>query len=350
MSLYWVREHSSCSDSSSAKTALVNIYFCGVLMNRMIKVILVAFFVICSAVTNAQESRTVRIIVPFPAGATLDAMARLLAPRMKEKLGYNFVVENRAGAGGNVGADWVSRQPPDGNTLLFTAPATLVVNKQLYPKTNFDYTSFTPVSLVAGSAFVWFVRPELPIYSMKDLVAYSKTNPKKLSFGSMGIGTASHLILAAFNPVAGTDVLHVPYLGAAPALTALLGGQVDMMVNGLTSTQAHISAGKLRPIGITSLKRHPKLPTVPTLVETFPDLPSTGNWFAFLAPKGLPVSIAENYAVAVMAILAEPDVIAAMDKMGVDPYGSSATDLMSYMEKQARIWSAVAIQNRIIAE
>ncbi len=246
-------------------------------MKYVSQILLVASLVLPCAMVSAQEGKTVRIIVPFPAGAALDAMARLLAPKMKNKLGSTFVVENRTGAGGNVGADLVMRSPADGNTLLLTAPATLVVNKQLYPKTNFDYTSFTPVSLVVVSPFVWFVRPELPIHDVKELVAYAKANPNKLSFGSMGIGTASHLILAEFNRVAGTDILHVPYQGAAPALISLLGSQVDMMVHGLTATQAHMNAGKLRAIGITSVKRHPKLPNVPSLAETFPELPPTGN-------------------------------------------------------------------------
>lgn len=318
-------------------------------MNHTRRILLAAALAFSCTNAGAQE-KAVRIIVPFPPGATLDAMARLLAPRMKDKLGYNFVVENRSGAGGNVGADFVMRAPPDGNTLLFTAPATLVVNKQLYPKTTFDYTSFTPVSLVAGSPFVWFVRPELPIHNMKELVAYAKANPNKLSFGSMGMGTASHLILAAFNPVAGTDLLHVPFQGAAPALISLLGGQVDMMVNGLTSTQAHMNTGRLRAIGITSEKRHPKLPNVPALAETFPGLPPTGNWFAFLGPKGMPTSIAESYAAVVKSILAEPEVVAAMDKMNVDAYGSTAAELTTYMAKEAKTWSAVAITNQIRAE
>jgi tripartite-type tricarboxylate transporter receptor subunit TctC len=303
-----------------------------------------------SALAQAYPDKPVRIVVPFPAGATLDGVGRLIAPKLKEKFGQVFIIENKSGAAGNVGAEFVLRAPTDGYTLLLTAPATLVVNKLIYPQTTFDHTSFAPISLVATSPFVYFVHPKLPIHNLTELVAYNKANPGKLSYGSMGTGTASHLLLAEFNSVTGADILHVPFQGASPALMSLLGGQVDMMTNGLTSTLTHVKQGNLRAIAVASAKRHPTLPNVPSMNETYPGLHSAGNWFALMAPPGTPDKLRNDLAAAIAEILKQPDVIKSLEQMLVDPVGSSPADLKKYMARESKVWGDVIRANHIASQ
>ncbi|MDX3906383.1 MAG: tripartite tricarboxylate transporter substrate binding protein [Pigmentiphaga sp.] len=299
----------------------------------------------------AQDTgHPIRIVVPFPAGATLDNTARRLAPLLSRQLGQPVIVENRVGAAGNVGAQHVMRSEPDGLTLLYTAPATLVVNKHLYPKIGFDHTSFAPVSLVATSPFVLFVPASFPVRTFQQYIDYAKKNPGRLSYGSMGVGTASHLLLAALNGEAGTDILHVPFLGAAPALNALLGSQVDSMTTGLTSTMEHIKAGKLIPLAITSRERNPVLPDVPSMNEFYPKLEPTGNWFAFLAPPNTPAAATERFARALQTVLKDETLKADLARIDVKPVGSTPAELAEFMDKQARVWGEVIVSNNITVQ
>jgi len=306
-------------------------------------------FAACSVLAQ-DNAHPIRIVVPFPAGATLDNTARKLAPLLSRQLGQPVIVENRSGAAGNVGAQYVMRSEPDGLTLLYTAPATLVVNKHLYPKIGFDHTSFAPVSLVATSPFVLFVPSSFPVRSFQEYIDYAKKNPGRLSYGSMGVGTASHLLLAALNGEAGTDILHVPFLGAAPALNALLGSQVNSMATGLTSTMEHIKAGKLIPLAITSRERNPALPKVPSMNEFYPKLEPTGNWFAFLAPRDTPAAATERFAKALQAVLKDEALKADFARIHVQPVGSTPADLAEFMDKQAKVWGEVIIANKITVQ
>ncbi|VCU68257.1 Tripartite tricarboxylate transporter family receptor [Pigmentiphaga humi] len=292
----------------------------------------------------------IRIIVPFPAGATLDYTARKLAPLISRELKQPVFIENRAGAGGNVGAQYVLRAPADGLTMLYTAPATLVVNRLLYPKLGFDHTSFAPVSLTATSPFVLFVPDSFPARTFQEYIAYAKKNPGRVSYGSMGVGTASHLLLAALNAEAGVDILHVPFQGSAPALSALLGTQVDSMTTGLTSTIEHVKAGKLIPLAVTSKERDPSLPDVPPMSDFYPGLEPTGNWFAFLAPPKTPDETVQRFARAVRQALQDKDVQADFARIDIKPVGSTPAELQAVMAKEARVWGGVIRTNNIAVE
>src|SRR4029453_18194732 len=234
----------------------------------------------------------VKIVVPFPAGGTTDLPARATAQKLTETLGQSFVVENRAGAAGNIGAELVAKSPPDGYTMLMGTVGTHAINASLYEKMPYDHVKdFIPVVLVAGVPNVLVVTPSLPVKSVQELIAYAKANPGKLNFASSGSGTSIHLSGELFKSMTGVSMQHVPYKGSAPALADLVGGQVQLMFDNLPSSLALIKAGKLRPLAVTSLTRASALPDVPTLSES--GLPGfeASSWFGLLVPAGTPKDV-----------------------------------------------------------
>ena len=246
----------------------------------------VAFNAIAQA---PYPNHPVRIVVPFPAGGTTDILARAAAQKLTETLGQPFVVENRAGAGGNIGAELVAKSAPDGYTMLMGTVGTHAINPSLYEKMPYDHVKdFVPVVLVAGVPNVLVVNPALPVKSVQELVAYAKANPGKLNFASSGSGTSIHLSGELFKTMTGVQMQHVPYKGSAPALADLAGGQVQLMFDNLPSALALIKGGKLRALAVTSLQRSTALPDVPTVAES--GLPGfeASSWFGLLAPAGTP--------------------------------------------------------------
>src|SRR5438128_9012212 len=235
---------------------------------------------------HAQEwpARTVRIVVPFPAGGSADLIPRIVAEKLSEKWGQPVIVENRPGAAGNIGADIVFRSEPDGYTLLSAPPPPLVINRLLYPKLSYDSTQFAPVSVIAANPNVLLVHPSLEVNSVAELIALARQNPGKLNYASQGSGSTSHLTAELFKSMAGgLQITHVPYKGSAPALTDLLGGQVDMMCDNLGVSLPHVRAGKLKALAVASRKRFPGLPEVPALAETLAGFEAVA-WFGIVAP------------------------------------------------------------------
>ena len=252
-------------------------------------VTLLAALVLVSAHAQDFPTRPIRLVVPFPPGGGTDVVARAVAPRMSELLGQPVVVDNRAGAGGNIGAELVANAPPDGYTMLMGTVGTHAINPSLYEKMPYDHVKdFVPVVLVAGVPNVLVVNPALPVKSVQELVAYAKANPGKLNFASSGSGTSIHLSGELFKTMTGVQMQHVPYKGSAPALADLAGGQVQLMFDNLPSALALIKGGKLRALAVTSLQRSTALPDVPTVAESALPGFEASSWFGLLAPAGTP--------------------------------------------------------------
>jgi tripartite-type tricarboxylate transporter receptor subunit TctC len=241
---------------------------------------------------QAYPTKPIRLVVPFPAGGTTDILARQVAQRLSVSLGQSVIVDNRPGAAGNIGSDLVAKSAPDGYTLLMGTVGTHAINPSLYTRMPYDHVKdFVPIVLVAGVPNVLEVTPSLPVNSVADLIKLAKEKPGQLNFASSGSGTSIHLSGELFKTMAGVDMMHVPYKGSAPAVTDLMGGQVQLMFDNLPSSLAQIKAGKLRAIAVTSAQRAPALPNMPTIAES--GLPGfeASSWFGMLAPAGTPSAI-----------------------------------------------------------
>ena len=290
----------------------------------------------------AYPSHPVRIVVPFPAGGTTDILARAVAQRFTEAFGQTFIVDNRPGAGGNIGAELVAKSAPDGYTLVMGTVGTHAINPSLYAKMPYDHIKdFAPVFLVAGVPNVLEVNPSLPVHSVAELVAYAKANPGKLDFASSGSGTSIHLSGEMFKTMAGVSMQHVPYKGSAPALQGLVGGQVQLMFDNLPSSLALIKAGKLRALAVTSAERSATLPDLPTIAESgYPGFEAS-SWFGLLAPAGTPPAIIAKLNAEGNAWLASPDAKQKLLAQGAIAAGGSPEDFAHHIAAETAKWAKV---------
>jgi tripartite-type tricarboxylate transporter receptor subunit TctC len=256
----------------------------------------------------AFPSHPVKLVVPFPAGGPLDAVGRAIAQRLTDAWGQSVVVDNRPGAGGNIGADLVAKSPPDGYTVVMGALSTHAVNPSLYSTMPYDAVKdFAPITLVAITPNVLVVNSDLPVHSVQELIAYAKAHPGKLSFGSGSNGSAGHLAGELFKVDTGVDMVHVPYRGAAPAMQALLAGDTQLMFDNLASAMAQVKAGKLRALAVTTAKRSSLVPDLPTMTEAGLKDFDISTWFGLLAPAGTPQPIVAKWNAEVTRILDAPD-------------------------------------------
>lgn len=314
-------------------------------MMNPIKLLTVALCACLSFAAAAQAdnypSRSIRIVVPFPPGGATDAAARLVATRMSEKWGQPVVIDNRAGAGGNVGSDIVAKSAPDGYTLVMGVTGSHAINISLYSKMPYDpVADFVAISQVAVVPNVVVVHPSVPARTLAELVALAKREPGKLNYASLGNGTAAHLGMELLKSAAGIDITHVPYKGSAPAVTDLLAGQVQVMVDGLPSALQHVKAGKLRAIALTSLHRAPALPDLPTIAETYPGFYADA-WSGLFAPKGTPAAIVNQLSTEVQRILRLPDVREKLAALGAEPVGSTQTEFAAHVKREIDKWAQV---------
>jgi tripartite-type tricarboxylate transporter receptor subunit TctC len=294
-----------------------------------------------AAAAQQWPSKPVRIIVPFPAGGSADLMPRILGEKLSEKWGQPVVVENRTGAAGNIGAEYVYRAEPDGYTLLSSSPPPLAINRLLYPKLGFDSTQFVPMSVMAAIPNVLLVHPRVPANSVEELIAYAKANPGKLNYASQGNGTTSHLTAELFKQRAGgLQIAHIPYKGTAPALTDLLGGQVDMMCDNLGVSLPHVRSGKLKALAVASAKRIASLPGVPALAETFPGFEAVA-WFAIVGPPRTPSAIAEKVGADVREALKLPEVQKRLAELSAEPMALGPADTRAFIRQETERWGAV---------
>jgi tripartite-type tricarboxylate transporter receptor subunit TctC len=295
------------------------------------------------AQTQAQyPSKPIRLVVPFPAGGTTDILARAVAQKLSEAWGQQVIVDNRPGAGGNIGSDIVAKAAPDGYTLVMGTVGTHAINPSLYRKMPYDHVKdFAPVILVAGVPNVLVVNPSLPVHTVRELVDYAKANPGKLNFASSGNGTSIHLSGELFKTMAGVQMTHVPYKGSAPALTDLMGGQVQLMFDNLPSSLQLIQAGKLRAIAVTSTARAAALPDVPTIAES--GLPGfeASSWFGVLAPAGTPREIVTKLNATIGAWLATPDAKDKLLSQGAIAAGGTPEAFARHIDAETAKWAKV---------
>jgi tripartite-type tricarboxylate transporter receptor subunit TctC len=306
-----------------------------------------ALAAVFAAVTFGASAQTyptkpIRVVVPFPAGGTTDVLARAVAQKLTESLGQPAVVDNRPGAGGNIGAELVAKSAPDGYTLLMGTVGTHAINPSLYPKMPYDHVKdFAPVILVAGVPNVLVINPALPVNSVQELIAYAKANPGKLNFASSGNGTSIHLSGELFRTMAGVQIAHIPYKGSAPALQDLVGGQVQMMFDNLPSSLALIKAGKLKALAVTSKERAAALPDVPTMAES--GLPGfeASSWFGLLAPAGTPQPVILKINADVAKWLASPEAKEKLLAQGAIAAGGTPEDFVRQIAAETAKWQKV---------
>jgi tripartite-type tricarboxylate transporter receptor subunit TctC len=265
----------------------------------------------------SYPSRQIRVIVPFPAGGTADSLPRILAEKLRQKWSQPVIIDNRSGAGGNIGAEAVAGSPPDGYTLLASPPGPIAINQSLYAKLAYDPSELKPVALIGTAPNVLDVRPAFPVKTVKELIDYIKANPGKVTFASQGNGSTSHLTAVLFQKLTGTKMVHVPYRGTTPALQDIMGNNVDLFFDNLGSSLALHVGGTLRILGVAGPERAPSLPDVPTVKESgVPDFTSV-TWFALMAPKGTPDDIIAKLNATIGDILRENDVREQFEKLGV---------------------------------
>lgn len=286
-------------------------------------------------------SRTIKLIVPDPAGGGVDAVTRVVAERLRQRLGQPTVVENRGGASGNVGTEAFAGADPDGYTLLASTPPPLAINAALFRRLNYDATRFRPVALMATSPNVLVVRSGLPVASAQELIAYAKAHPGKLNYASQGNGTTSHLTTEMFQLETGAKLVHVPYRGTAPAINDIVANQMDLMFVNLAAAIGLHEAGNLRILAIAAGERVPELPDIPTFEELGLKNFRSATWNAIAAPPGTPEAITAKLNAAVNEILKLPDVEAQLKKIHLRPLGGSQEDMLRYIEAERQRWSAV---------
>jgi tripartite-type tricarboxylate transporter receptor subunit TctC len=286
-------------------------------------------------------NKPIKIIVCVPAGGGVDTVTRIVAEGLHQKLGQPVVVENRAGAGGNIGAEVAFTSDPDGYTLLAAQPAPLTVNPLLYKKMNFDPTQFEPVAIMTSIANVLLVRPDFPAKTAQEFITYVKSSPGKVNYASQGIGTTSHLTAALFERVTGSKLVHVPYKGTAPALNDIIASHVDFIFMELASAIKLHQADKARILAVATDKRIPDLPDIPTLDEAGVKGFESGTWNALVAPPKTPAAIVLKLNKAVNEVLRSPAAQDHFSKINLHAAGGSPADAAAFIKKETEVWGGV---------
>ena len=294
------------------------------------------------AAAQAFPSKPITIIVPFSAGGTTDILARVVGQALTTELGQSVIVDNRAGAGGNIGGQAAARAPADGYTLFMGTVGTHAINAALYKKMPFDpIKDFAPLTRVANVPNLLVANPAQPYKTVQELIAYAKANPGKVNFGSSGNGSSIHLSGELFKSLAKVDMVHVPYKGSAPAVTDLLGNQIGIMFDNMPSAIQHVRSGKLRPLAVTTAKRSPELPDVPTIAEAgVPGYEAT-SWFGLFAPAGTPTPVVAQLNKAIVKVLNLPDVKKKIAEQGGEVVAETPEQFAAFIQKESVKWGKV---------
>ena len=313
-------------------------------MTRMLRLAALFLFTALVGIGTASAldypNKPVKWVVPYPPGGTTDVLARIVAQWLSEKMGQQFVVENKAGAGNNIGVEAVVSAAPDGYTMLLVNPAN-GINATLYKNLNFNFIrDITPVAGLVRTPNVMEVTNALPVKNVAEFIAYCKANPGKINMASSGSGTSVHLSGELFKSMTGCEMLHVPYKGAGPALTDLIGGQVHVMFDNMPSSIGHIKGGKIRALGVTSVQPDPSLPGVPTIGETVPGYEATA-WFGVGMPKGTPREIVDKVNAEVNRALADPKMRERLAELGGSPIGGTPEDFGKVIAAETAKWEKV---------
>jgi len=298
---------------------------------------------IVAAATQTYPDRVVRIINPYPPGGSVDITARILAQKLSDNTGHQFIVENRTGAGGNTGADTVAKSAPDGYTLMFTAPPPLAINQTLYTK-GLPYDpakDFVAIGTFALTPIVLMVHPGIPAKNVQELIAFAKSNPGKVHFGSAGIGTTPHLSGELFKSMAKVEIVHVPYRGTGPAMNDLVGGHIQMFFDLLPASLQQINAGNVRALANAGAKRPPALPDLPTVAEQ--GLPGfdSASWVALAAPAKTPAPVVAKLREEVGKVLVAPDIVARIRELGSEPGTVNEKDVRAFLDAETKKWAEV---------
>ena len=297
---------------------------------------------LAAAPTPAFGTKPMRLIVPYPPGGTTDIVARPIAKGLQEVLGQPVIVENKPGAGGNIGMAHVAHAPGDGQTLAVSAVSTLAIGATLYTRLPYDVLrDLAPVTQLAAVPNVLVVHPSVPATSVRELIAYAKAHPGELKFGSAGTGTTVHLSGELFKMLAGIDIEHIPYKGAAPAMVDLLGGRVDLMFDFLSSALPHIKDGKLRALGVTSTKRSPLLPYLPAIAEAGVPGYEVYTSFGVLAPAGTPPAVLGRLHDAIVKVLRSEQMKEVLAGLGAQPIGDTPEQFSATLKKEVEKWAPV---------
>ncbi len=297
-----------------------------------------------------QPNKPVRLIVPFPAGGTADVLPRLLAEKMRGAFPAGLVVENKSGAGGNIGGEFVARADTDGTTFLVSPPGPIAINHHLYKTMPFDPTKWVPVTVLATVPNVLAVSNKLPVKDAAELVAYLKANPGKVSYASQGNGSTSHLTANMFMQTTGTQMIHVPYKGTAPALVDLVGGNVDVFFDNISSSATFHNGGKLRVLAVADDQRSPALPQVPTFAEAKLPPMQAVTFFSMVAPPGTPAAAVDYMHKAVAQALAQPDVKQKFQDQGAEPRGWPPERAGQFIRAESDKWSKVIKSANVIVD
>jgi len=323
-------------------------------VNRYVRLAAAAAVALSFAGISAQAAtdyptHSVKWVVPYPPGGTTDTLARIVAQWLSEKMGQQFIIENKPGGGNNIGTDYVLKSPPDGYTMLLVNPAN-GINTTLYKKLNFDFPK--DIQGVAGlvrTPNVMVVNKDFPAKTVKEFIDYCKKNPGKINMASSGAGTSVHLSGEMFKKMTGCDMLHVPYKGAGPALTDIMGNQVQVIFDNMPSSAGFIKAGAIRALGVTSLKRDSEFPDVPPIADTVPGYEATA-WFGIGMPKGTPMEIVNKVNAEVNRMLKDPAMLEKFRKLGGTPIAGSPADFQKTIQAETDKWAPVVKASGAIVE
>lgn len=320
----------------------------------MLKIIQVIAIALAASSFQVQAqpypNQPIRLIVPFAAGGPSDVLARAFSQKLGEDLGQPVIIDNKPGAGTNLAAEFVARSKPDGYTIFLMMVGTQAINETLYKKLSYNTVKdFAPITLVASSSLMLVANPSVPVKNTSELIAYAKANPGRVNFGSSGTGTPLHLGGELFNVQAGTDITHVPYKGAAPALTDVLGGQIQTAMIGTPAALPYVKSGKLTPIGVTSLKRSPNAPEVPAIAETLPNF-EVELVYALVAPAGTPNVIIKRLNTQMSTILNNPETKTQLASRGFDVQTSTPEQLGTYIKAEVTKWAPIVKKSGATAE
>lgn len=298
-------------------------------------------FAMPSTAQEAYPNKTITIVVPFPAGGTTDSIARIVADKLRARLQQTVIVDNKPGAGGNIGGSFVSRAAPDGYTLFASPPGPLAINFNLYKSINYDARKFVPITTIANMPNVIVVGPSVKARNVQELVEYAKANPDKLSFASQGAGSTSHLTTLYFQSRLGIKMVHIPYKGSAPALTDLMGGTVDLMFDNVTTTLPFHQSKKVRILASATKTRVASIPEVPTMAEAGVPNFESGTWVTLVAPEHTPPAVASKLAKEIGAIVKMPDVIKQFEALGAEPVGGTPEATATMLREETSRWKKV---------
>jgi tripartite-type tricarboxylate transporter receptor subunit TctC len=299
-------------------------------------------FTACSATAQSgYPNKPVRIIVPFPPGGATDIIARDIGERLGAVLGQSFLIDNKAGASGNIGVELAVRAPADGYTLVMGSAQTLTINPQLFKLSYAPQRDLAPIAVVASVPNVLIISPNLPVNSPKELAALAKSKPGKLNYGSSSVGGTPHLSGELFKSLTGSYIVHIPYRGSSPALQDLVSGNIDLMFDNLPAALPFIKSGRVKALAVTTTKRTPAAPDLPTMQEAgIKDFDSQG-WFGLLAPANTPPAVVEKLNTEINRILSSPDFKERLQKVGADPIGGSVSDFRERMSSESERWGKV---------